>query len=141
MNISYTYHIFQYTEGNILQNSNYEIITAKVNELDAHFNEVVNQTDNKFKLIKDNIKALSNYFEEEKLKEEHRLEKKMNYIKLFENKIKERFDEERAKREEEEYRVFNIINNKFNILFNELNNESRNRISCVDNLKLFRFAK
>ena len=108
-----------------------------MNELDAHFNEVVNQTDNKFKLIKDNIKALSNYFEEETLKEEHRLEKKMNYIKLFENKIKERFDEERAKREEEEYRVFNIINNKFNILFNELNNESRNRISCVDNLKLY----
>jgi hypothetical protein len=108
-----------------------------VNELDAHFNEVVNQTDNKFKLIKDNIKALSNYFEEEKLKEEHRLEKKMNYIKVFEKKINERFDEERAKREKIECRVFNLINNKFNILFNELNNECHNRISCVENLQLY----
>ena len=45
-------------------NSNYEIITSKINDLDAHFNEMVSQTDNKFKLIKDNIKALSIYFEE-----------------------------------------------------------------------------
>ena len=137
MNISYTYHIFQYTEGNMAPNSNYEIITSKINDLDTHFNEMVSQTDNKFKLIKDNIKALSIYFEEEKLKEEHRLEKKMNYIKVFENRINERFDEERAKREEVESRVFNLINNKFNILFNELNNECHNRMTCVENLQLY----
>jgi hypothetical protein len=118
-------------------NSNYEIITSKINDLDTHFNDMVSQTDNKFKIIKENIKALSNYFEEEKLKEEHRLEKKMNYIKVFEKKINERFDEERAKREEIECRVFNLINNKFNILFNELNNECHNRISCVENLQLY----
>ena len=35
---------------------------------------MITQSNNKFKLIKENIKALSNYFEEEKLKEEHRLE-------------------------------------------------------------------
>ena len=39
---------------------------------------MVSQANNKFKLIKENIKALSNQFEEEKLKEEHCLEKKMN---------------------------------------------------------------
>jgi hypothetical protein len=98
---------------------------------------MITQSNNKFKLIKENIKALSNYFEEEKLKEEHRLEKKMNYIKIFENKINERFEEERAKREDMEFRIFGLINNKFNILFNEVNNESRNRNSCVENLKLY----
>lgn len=98
---------------------------------------MITQSNNKFKLIKENIKALSNYFEEEKLKEEHRLEKKINYIKIFENKINERFEEERAKREDMEFRIFGLINNKFNILFNEVNNESRNRNSCVENLKLY----
>lgn len=98
---------------------------------------MITQSNNKFKLIKENIKALSNYFEEEKLKEAHRLEKKMNYIKIFENKINERFEEERAKREDMEFRIFGLINNKFNILFNEVNNESRNRNSCVENLKLY----
>ena len=61
----------------------------------------------------------------------------MNYIKIFENKINERFDEERAKREDTEYRIFNTINTKFNILYNELNNEIRNRSNCVENLKLY----
>ena len=98
---------------------------------------MVNQTNNKFKLIKENIKSLANQFEQEKLKDEHYLEKKMNYIKILENKINERFDEERTKREETEYRIFNIINNRFNILFNELNNECRNRNSCVESLKLY----
>ena len=43
----------------------------------------------------------------------------------------------RQKGEEIECRVFNLINNKFNILFNELNNECHNRISCVENLQLY----
>ena len=98
---------------------------------------MVNQTNNKFKIIKENIKALSNQFEQEKLRDEHYSEKKMNYIKLLENKINERFEDERAKREDIEFRIFNTINNRFNLLYNELNNEVRNRNSCVENLKLF----
>ena len=105
--------------------------------MNSHFNEVENQSNNKFKLIKENIKALSNQFEQEKLREEHFSEKKINYMKIFENKINERFEEERAKREEAEFRIFNAINSKFNILFNDLNNEIRNRTSCVENLKLY----
>ena len=61
----------------------------------------------------------------------------MNYIKILEKKINERFDEERAKREEEESRIYNIINMKFKNLLNEISNESRNRIDSVENLKLY----
>ena len=68
--------------------SNYEIMNSKVNVLDNHFEELVSQSYNKFKIIKENIKALSNQFEEEKLKEEHSLEKKMNYYpQLFQKLI------------------------------------------------------
>ena len=61
----------------------------------------------------------------------------MNYIKILEKKINERFDEERVKREEEESRIYNIINMKFKNLLNEISNESRNRIDNVENLKLY----
>ena len=97
----------------------------------------MSQSYNKFKIIKENIKALSNLFNEEKLKEEHSNEKKINYIKTLEKKINERFDEERAKREEEESRIYNIINHRFKILLNEISNETRKRIDCVENLKLY----
>ena len=103
------------------------MMNSKINVLDSHFEELVSQSYNKFKIIKENIKALSNQFEEEKLKEEHSLEKK----------IKERFDDERAKREEEESRIFNIINHRFKMLLNEITNESRNRIDSVENLKMY----
>ena len=61
----------------------------------------------------------------------------MNYIKILEKKINERFDEERAKREDEESRIFNIINFRFKSLLNEINNETRNRLDSVENLKLY----
>ena len=61
----------------------------------------------------------------------------MNYIKILEKKINERFDEERAKREDEESRIFNIINLRFKSLLNEINNETRNRLDSVENLKLY----
>ena len=61
----------------------------------------------------------------------------MNYIKTLEKKINERFDEERAKREEEESRIYNIINHRFKILLNEISNETRNRIDGVENIKIY----
>ena len=58
-------------------------------------------------------------------------------MKILEKKINERFDEERAKREEQESRIYNIINHRFNMLLNEINNEARNRLDSVENLKLY----
>ena len=58
-------------------------------------------------------------------------------MKILEQKINQRFDEERIKREDEESRIYNIINHRFTMLFNEINNEARNRLDSVDNLKLY----
>jgi len=113
------------------------MISSKIQDLNNHFENISSQSNDKFKIIKENIKLLSNQIEEEKLKDEHSLEKKINYIKILEKKIKERFDEEKAKREDIECKIFSLINNKFNTLLCEINNESKNRISCVENLKLF----
>ena len=112
-------------------------MNSKINDLDTHFEDLVSQSYNKFKIIKENIKLLSNQFEQERLKEEHYQEKKINYMKILEKKINERFDEERAKREDEESRIFNIINMRFKSLLNEINNETRNRLDSVENLKMY----
>ena len=127
----------QNTTGNYIPNSNYEIINSKIKDLGAHFEDLISQSNDKFKIIKENIKALSNQFEEDKLREEHNNEKKLNYMKILEQKINQRFDEERIKREDEESRIYNIINHRFTMLFNEINNEARNRLDSVDNLKLY----
>ena len=58
-------------------------------------------------------------------------------MKILEKKINERFEEERAKREDEESRIFNIINMRFKSLLNEINNETRNRLDSVENLKMY----
>ena len=112
-------------------------MNSKINDLDTHFEDLVSQSYNKFKIIKENIKLLSNQFEQERLKEEHYQEKKINYMKILEKKINERFDEERAKREDEESRIFNIINMRFKSLLNEINNETMNRLDSVENLKMY----
>ncbi len=117
--------------------SNYDLINTKLKEVGDHLSEIINQTNSKFRLIKDNIKAISNMFEDNKLKDEHMLENKMNYIKVLEKKINERFEEEANKREEIENRIFTMINNKFNSLLYDVNNEIQNRVSCTDNLKLY----
>ena len=52
-------------------------------------------------------------------------------MKILEQKINQRFDEERIKREDEESRIYNIINHRFTMLFNEINNEARNRLDSV----------
>ena len=48
---------------------------------------MVAQSNNLFKLIKENIKALSNQFEQEKLKDEHYLEKKIIISKYLKKKL------------------------------------------------------
>ena len=114
-----------------------DAISSRINDLSEHFSEVISQTNNKFKIIKDNIKALSNRFEEEKLKLQYYEETKMNYLKVLEQKINEKFEDERTKREEIEYKIFSLINNKFNSLLNEVNSESFSRYNCVENLKIY----
>ena len=61
----------------------------------------------------------------------------MNYLKILEQKINEKFEDERTKREEIEYKIFSLINNKFNSLLNEVNSESSSRYNCVENLKIY----
>ena len=54
-----------------------------------------------------------------------------NIVEILEKIVK------RTKREEIEYKIFSLINNKFNSLLNEVNSESFSRYNCVENLKIY----
>ena len=65
------------------------------------------------------------------------MERKNHYIKLLEQKIDDRFKEEAQIREEIGNKLFNIIDDKFNALKNEISKESGNRFESIENLKSY----
>jgi hypothetical protein len=65
------------------------------------------------------------------------LENKDHYIKLLEQKIFERFNQETSIREEIGKKLLTIIDDKFNSLKVEISKESRNRYESIENLKGF----
>lgn len=64
-------------------------------------------------------------------------EQKNSYIKVLENKINERFNQESELRKEIERRFTVLIDDKFNSLKIEISKESRNRYECIENLKTY----
>jgi len=65
------------------------------------------------------------------------LENKNHYIKLLEQKIFERFNQEALIREEMSKKLFAVIDDRFNTLKNEISKESRNRYESIENLKSY----
>ena len=64
-------------------------------------------------------------------------EQKNSYIKVLENKINERFNQESELRKEIERRFTVLIDDKFNSLKIEISKESRHRYECIENLKTY----
>ena len=74
---------------------------------------------------------------DENQKNESLLESKNHYIKLLEQKIDERFNQEAQIRQEIGNKLLTIIDDKFNALKNEISKESGNRFECIENLKSY----
>ena len=83
------------------------------------------------------INRITKQIEEENQKSESLLENKNHYIKLLEQKIFERFNQESQIREEIGKKLFAVIDDKFNSLKVEISKESRNRYESIENLKGF----
>ena len=58
-------------------------------------------------------------------------------MKVLENKINERINQESDLRKEIERRFSILIDDKFNALKIEISKESRNRYECIENLKTY----
>ena len=89
-------------------------------DLNDRLDEVINQSTSKFNIIKDNvslifyirilqINLIGKQIEEENERAANFLDKKNNYIKILEQKIDERFNQEAQIREEVGSKLLNII--------------------------------
>ena len=87
--------------------------------------------------MKDNINKIQKQIEDERAKFDSYNEAKNNYVKVLENKINERLNQESDFRKEIERRFSILIDDKFNALKIEISKESRNRYECIENLKTY----
>ena len=87
--------------------------------------------------MKDNINKIQKQIEDERAKFDSYNEAKNNYVKVLENKINERLNQESDLRKEIERRFSILIDDKFNALKIEISKESRNRYECIENLKTY----
>ena len=117
------------------KNSKFEFLNSRIGDINEHLDEIVDQTSKKFAIIKENINIIEKQISEENQKAENLLESKNHYIKLLEQKITERFNQESQIREEIGKKLFTIIDDKFNALKVEVSKESMNRYECIENLK------
>ena len=103
-------------------------------DLNDRLDEVINQSTSKFNIIKDNvslifyirilqINLIGKQIEEENERAANFLDKKNNYIKILEQKIDERFNQEAQIREEVGSKLLNIIEDRFSSLKNEISKE------------------
>ena len=119
------------------KNSKFEFLNSRIGDINEHLDEIVDQTSKKFAIIKENINIIEKQISEENQKAENLLESKNHYIKLLEQKITERFNQESQIREEIGKKLFTIIDDKFNALKVEVSKESMNRYECIENLKSY----
>ena len=119
------------------KNSKFEFLTSRIGDLNNHLDEIVAQTAKKFGIIKENINLIAKQLDEENQKAENLLESKNHYIKLLEQKITERFNQESQIRDEIGKKLFTVIDDKFNALKVEVSKESMNRYECIENLKSY----
>jgi hypothetical protein len=115
--------------------SKIEFLHQRVNDVQERLSEVSEQTNKKFSVVRENVAKIQKQIEDEKQKTESLLESKNYYIKVLENKIFERFDQESQIRKEIEKKLFALIEDRFNGLKIEISKESRNRYESIENLK------
>ena len=97
--------------------------------------EIQEQSFKKIQVIKEQIQKMNKQIEDEKQKSDQQLDNKNHFIKILEQKIFERFDQESQIRKEIERRLFSLIEDKFGALRIEISKESKNRFESIENLK------
>lgn len=115
----------------------YEEVEAKLGSLGNVHIETNEKTLRNFSIIKEQIASIIKQIEDDKQEYEHNYENRSNYIRMLEFKIMERFETETAERKEGERGLILYIDEKFNILKNELSKESKNRNDSIENFTFY----
>lgn len=117
--------------------SKYEEVEIKLNNTgDAH-NDLNERNMKNFNVIKEQITNIIKTIEDDKQEYEHNFENRSNYIRMLEFKIMERFDSESTERKDGERGLMLYVDEKFNILKNELSKEAKNRNDSIENFTFY----
>ena len=115
--------------------SKYEEVEVRIANLDEKNIETNELTFKTFNQIKEQITAIIQNIEEDRQKFEATYESRTQYISSLEFKLMKRFEGEATERKEMEKRLYSQIDDRFNILKNELYKEEKNRTESVENFK------
>ena len=117
--------------------ANFIALHEKINSSEERLNDINEQTKKKFQIIKENLSQIRKKIEEERINTDNYTLIKNNSINSLEEKITERFSEEKEIRQEIERKFNALIDEKFISLKIEISKESRNRYQCIENLKTY----
>ena len=117
--------------------SKYEEVEVRIANLDEKAIETNEVNFKTFAQIKDQITSIIQSIEEDRTKFESSYESRTKYISTLEFNLMKRFETESAERKEMEKRLYGQIDDRFNILKNELYKEEKNRTESVENFKFY----
>ena len=117
--------------------SKYEEVEVRIANLDEKNIETNELTFKTFNQIKEQITSIIQNIEEDRQKFEATYESRTQYISALEFKLMKRFEGESTERKEMEKRLYGQIDDRFNILKNELYKEEKNRTESVENFKFY----
>ena len=119
------------------KNSKYEEVESRLANLDERVNESNEATFKTFNQTKEQIANLIQMIEEDRQQHESSYESRTQYISNLEFKLMQKFNNENAERQNMEQRLYNQIDDRFNILKNELSKEEKNRNESIENFKFY----
>ena len=108
---------------------------SKLGSIDTKVVTWHEENNKKFNSIKDQLNQIFKYIEEDKQQKELQLENRVQDVRNLETKIFERFDQEIQSWRDSERKLFAMIEERTNGLWNELSKESKTRFDSIENLK------
>ena len=99
--------------------------------------ETKNNNNNKFNQVKEQILIMQKTLEEDGAKRETAHKEFMEFMKKMEDKIFEKFDSELNAKKNIEQTVTSYLEEKFNIVKNEIQNQSKIRYDSIENLEQY----
>lgn len=117
--------------------SKYEEVEQRIVHLDEANIGSNEMTFKAFNQSKEQIAQLIQCIEEDRQKFESSYESRNQFVSNLEFKLMQRFESESSERKEMEKRLYGQIDERFNILKNELFKEEKNRNESIENFKFY----
>ena len=117
--------------------SKYEEIEVRLADLDEKVIETNEANFKTFNQTKEQISKIIQQIEEDRQKFDATHEARTQYLSQLEFKLMQRFEDEANQRKEMEGRLTSQIDDRFNVLKNELYKEEKNRNESVENFKFY----